>query len=92
MSANYLPPIKLTRKTGSEQFIADGQSTGVDLLSFWRWAFSDELNNAQRGVLAEYIVASALGCNHGVRTQWVRISEHRDRPFRLIVTAHFANA
>jgi DNA polymerase V len=22
----------------------------------------------------------------------VRISEHRDRPFRLIVTAHFANA
>lgn len=70
MSANYLPPIKLTRKTGSEQFIADGQSTGVDLLSFWRWAFSDVLNNAQRGVLAEYIVASALDCNHGVRTQW----------------------
>ncbi len=23
---------------------------------------------------------------------YVRISEHRDRPFRLIVTAHFANA
>ncbi|SEC78839.1 hypothetical protein SAMN05216178_4877 [Pseudomonas saponiphila] len=22
----------------------------------------------------------------------VRISEHRDRPFRLIVTGHFANA
>ena len=22
----------------------------------------------------------------------MRISEHRDRPFRLIVTAHFANA
>jgi len=22
----------------------------------------------------------------------LRISEHRDRPFRLIVTAHFANA
>ena len=23
---------------------------------------------------------------------WLRISEHRDRPFRLIVTGHFANA
>ncbi|MBA4290810.1 MAG: hypothetical protein C0439_17730 [Pseudomonas sp.] len=70
LSANYLPPIKLTRKTGSEQFIEDGQPIGVDLLAFWRWAFSDVLNNAQRGVLAEYIVASALGCSHGVRTQW----------------------
>jgi hypothetical protein len=68
--ANYLPPIKLTRKTGSEQFIEDGQPIGFDLLAFWRWAFSDVLNNAQRGVLAEYIVASALGCSHGVRTQW----------------------
>lgn len=25
-------------------------------------------------------------------TGMLRISEHRDRPFRLIVTAHFANA
>ena len=27
-----------------------------------------------------------------VRNRDLRISEHRDRPFRLIVTAHFANA
>lgn len=70
LSANYLPPIQLTRKTGSEQFTTDGQSIDADLQSFWRWAFSDVLNNAQRGVLAEYIVATALGCNHGVRSQW----------------------
>ncbi|TCT97505.1 hypothetical protein EC913_1051 [Pseudomonas sp. LP_4_YM] len=35
--------------------------------------------------------------NHGLREKALervklRISEHRDRPFRLIVTAHFANA
>jgi hypothetical protein len=70
LSANHLPPIKLTLKTGNEQFTADGQSIGADLQSFWRWAFSDVLNNAQRGVLAEYIVATALRCSHGVRTQW----------------------
>lgn len=27
-----------------------------------------------------------------VREALMRISEHRDRPFRLIVTGHFANA
>lgn len=26
------------------------------------------------------------------RNEKLRISEHRDRPFRLIVTGHFANA
>ncbi|MDY7069601.1 hypothetical protein PsexTeo8_61300 (plasmid) [Pseudomonas extremaustralis] len=38
---------------------------------------------------AEKDEAKALGA------RWsggLRISEHRDRPFRLIVTAHFANA
>jgi len=31
--------------------------------------------------------------NHpGNIPRYLRISEHRDRPFRLIVTAHFANA
>jgi len=29
---------------------------------------------------------------HAVQDIELRISEHRDRPFRLIVTAHFANA
>ncbi|WXL26985.1 hypothetical protein WG219_05850 [Ectopseudomonas mendocina] len=62
--------MKLTLKTGTEPFTAGGQPVGRDLQSFWRWAFSDVLNNALRGVLAEYIVASALDCNHGVRTQW----------------------
>lgn len=33
----------------------------VNPLDFWKWAYSDFLSNAQRGVLAEYIVAQAVG-------------------------------
>ena len=34
----------------------------------------------------------ALRIESGIQDATLRISEHRDRPFRLIVTAHFANA
>lgn len=37
---------------------------------FWQWAFPDFLSNALRGVLAEYIVAQAVGCTHRGRTEW----------------------
>lgn len=37
---------------------------------FWKWAYSDFLSNAQRGVLAEYIVAKALGCTERGRVEW----------------------
>lgn len=37
---------------------------------FWQWAYSDIANNASRGVLAEYIVAKALGSKEKVRANW----------------------
>jgi len=37
---------------------------------FWRWAYSDFLANASRGVLAEYFVAKAIGCELTQRAQW----------------------
>ncbi|NYT79283.1 hypothetical protein H0A71_20080 [Alcaligenaceae bacterium] len=37
---------------------------------FWEWAYSDFRSNAQRGVLAEYIVARALSCVGRKRMQW----------------------
>ncbi len=37
---------------------------------FWRWAFSDLQQNNVRGVLAEYLVAKALGVVLGVRESW----------------------
>ena len=42
----------------------------IDPADFWHWAYSDFLSNALRGVLAEYIVAQALGCTSRPRTEW----------------------
>lgn len=41
-----------------------------DVYGFWRWRCSDLVSNATRGVLAEYIVAKALGVAEGVREEW----------------------
>jgi hypothetical protein len=64
------PPIKINRKSGDESFEIDGQTLPFNLLEFWQWSSSDLVGNALRGVLAEYIVASALGCDAGTRTEW----------------------
>lgn len=42
----------------------------VEPLDFWRWAYSGFLSNTQRGVLAEYLVARAVGCTHRSRVEW----------------------
>jgi hypothetical protein len=40
------------------------------VLDFWRWAFSDLRGNTERGVLAEFLVALALGCTATRRKPW----------------------
>jgi hypothetical protein len=64
------PRIKIVRKTGCERFYLHGRPLELSLLDFWQWSRSDLLSNATRGVLAEYIVASALGLTRGVRGEW----------------------
>jgi hypothetical protein len=69
--ANDLGRIKVERRLGDERFLSDGHDLGFDLLSFWQWNTSDLVSNATRGVLAEYIVARALGVDvTGVRGEW----------------------
>lgn len=66
-----LEAIVATPKTGDESFTHQGRPIGTDLRQFWSWACSDLIGNAQRGVLAEYIVGLALGCvADGVRVEW----------------------
>ena len=60
----------ITKKTGAEHFHANGRTLPFDLLSFWRWSSSDIVNNAMRGVLAEYLVACDLGLTEGTRVEW----------------------
>lgn len=64
--------LETERKTGSEQFEGSGAPLDLKLADFWSWSASDLVSNATRGVLAEYIVASALGLTAGnkVRAQW----------------------
>jgi hypothetical protein len=56
---------------GNEPFMHQDKSIGADLAGFWRWAYSDLVSNATRGVLAEYIVGLALRCVDGcARVEW----------------------
>jgi hypothetical protein len=38
---------------------------------FWQWAHSDIMQNVERGVLAEYIVATLLGVDYELRIPWL---------------------
>lgn len=42
----------------------------IDPAKVWRWAYGDFLSNTQRGVLAEYLVARAVGCTHRPCVEW----------------------
>lgn len=67
-----LDQIKVQRKSGAEQFHADGAALGHDVREFWAWSASDLVNNTARGCLAEYIIATALGIDvrAQVRNDW----------------------
>lgn len=69
--SNELSRIHPTRLVGNEPLHSDGISLGLTLLDFWRWSSSDLVSNAKRGVLAEFIVAQALGITlNGIRNEW----------------------
>ena len=59
--------------TGSEEFTLHGTSTGITVMDFWRWAFSNLIDNTQRGVIAEFLVYSSLkkySSSTQMRTNW----------------------
>lgn len=62
--------IEAQSKTGFEPFRYKGEELDIEVLSFWRWAHSDLLGNALRGILAEFIVAKAIGAETEMREEW----------------------
>ena len=62
----WLVPAPPQLLEGSDVFV------GLDatVVDFWRWAFSDLRDNTARGVLAEFLVASALGRTDTRRKGW----------------------
>lgn len=65
---NSRPPLNI--KSGSESFGSQGNSAGFKLSDYWRWSGSDLLSNTQRGVIAEFLVANAMGVADSPRLEW----------------------
>lgn len=70
--SNGLGQIETKKKSGQERFTLKGQERESNLLDFWRWAYSDLVGNTERGKLAEYIVAMALGIHEDISVTWDR--------------------
>ena len=56
----------------TETFInaSDGTLSAATVEDYWQWAYSDIIGNTNRGALAEFIVAKALGATASVRDTW----------------------
>ena len=65
-----LPGIEIAPKTGDEPFHADRNKLPQTLLDYWRWSGSDLVSNAQRGILTEFLVGSALQMTDQVHREW----------------------
>jgi hypothetical protein len=60
-----------SRKAGTEPLTITGQPAGPALADHWGWSRSDLLDNYERGALAEFIVATAIGVStNGARENW----------------------
>jgi hypothetical protein len=71
MTSQDLGPLHVHRKSGAETFRSANEERHFTLLDFWQWSGSDLLDNTYRGVLAEFLVAKALGIpTSGVRQSW----------------------
>ncbi|MCY3825965.1 MAG: hypothetical protein OXG10_01070 [Candidatus Dadabacteria bacterium] len=55
---------------GQEPFHGPGVTQPLLLIDYWRWQGSALLDNTSRGILAEFLVASALGLHRKPRREW----------------------
>ena len=60
----------LSLKTGAESFRSGSQVLEWTVLDYWRWSSSDLMNNRERGILAEFLVAMALKLEKEPRIEW----------------------
>lgn len=64
------PALDLKKYSGKEEVISPTGETLSTLNDFWSWAYSDILGNAERGAIAEYLVALALNLTDKPRIPW----------------------
>ena len=74
MKSKFPPNLKLIHpfpKSGKENLTVYDKKSKYKLEDFWRWNMSDLISNATRGILAEFIVATAIGLDPAnVRNEW----------------------
>jgi len=80
---NIFPYIKTEKKTATEAFKNIG--TTINLGDFWSWAHSDMLGNTERGKLAEFLVAIAIGQHNNLTDSWNRYDLCTDHGIRIEV-------
>ena len=64
--------ISTKKLKGTEAFkgAEDSPLAAADILDYWSWAHSDIVGNTNRGAIAEFIVAMAIGSEASVRNDW----------------------
>jgi len=65
-----LDRLKVARRSGNEPFHSNGAPLGFTVAQFWEWSASDLVSNSMRGVVAEFLVAQAIGSADGIRVEW----------------------
>lgn len=65
-----IPAIETTQKLGTEKFTFDNNELEFNILNYWQWSASDLITNRQRGILAEFLIASALDLTEQPREEW----------------------
>lgn len=55
---------------GEEPFHDSGITPPLQLIDYWRWSGSVLLDNTSRGILAEFLIAAALGLHKKPRIEW----------------------
>ena len=79
------PAIEPRKMNGNEELLSPDGKTVSHLIDFWRWAYSDLNGNAERGALAEFIVACALGIQGSERISWDKYDLHSKEGIRIEV-------
>ncbi len=80
-------PVSVRKLTGSETIFLDAEIDSPTVLEFWRWAFSNLLSNANRGIFAEFLIARALDLETGVRDEWAPYDLETEAGLRIEVKA-----
>ena len=68
MARSDLDRLKTSLRCGNEPF--RGIGTSLTLLDYWRWSGSNLMDNTARGMLAEFLVATALNTHKTPRAEW----------------------